>query len=148
MLTICTAVGYVADLQRDPGAARTVRGPAETTGGFDMTSLEPRSNGASDAPEVQSTSPAAPCGHAACSESPAAVLDAHPVLTARLVAYVLDIRVTRGARRGELSRRQALELMQSGALRLLDPDQPAHRLTVATTEMRRYIAEGPRTVTS
>lgn len=86
----------------------------------------------------------APCGHAACTDSPAAVLDAHPTLTPNLVAYVLDLRVSRGGRKGELARRQAIDLMHSGVIAVVDNTQPTHRWCVSATEMRRYIAHGSR----
>lgn len=86
----------------------------------------------------------APCGHAACTESPAAVLDNHVTLTPNLVAYVLDLRVTRGDRKGELARRQAIDLMNSGVIAAVDPTQPATRWCVSATEVRRFIEHGAR----
>lgn len=88
---------------------------------------------------------AAPCGHVACTESPAVVLDCHATLPPNLVAYVLDLRVTRGVKKGEIARRQAVELMQSGVIAVVDPTQPTHRWSVSAGEIRRYLRSGPRT---
>jgi hypothetical protein len=87
----------------------------------------------------------APCLHEACTVSPVAVLDHHATLNSLLVAYVLNLRVTRGAHRGELSRSIALQYMhpETGVLRLVDPTQPPHRWSVSAAEVRRYVDHGP-----
>jgi hypothetical protein len=36
------------------------------------------------------------------------------------------------------------KLIRSGAIRLVDPDQPVTRWTISYAELRRYAAEGPR----
>ena len=46
-------------------------------------------------------------------------------------------------RNGEPNRDTVRALIRSGALRVIDPTQPPHRWTIATTEILRYIAEGP-----
>lgn len=61
------------------------------------------------------------------------------VLTLVEAAAVLKLTHRSGAKKGAPDRRLVLELVATGKLRVVDPDQPAHRLTIATPEIRRYL---------
>lgn len=80
----------------------------------------------------------------ALGESPADILNNNVVATPSQVAVVLGLVKVKGAEKGAPDVRRARDLIRSGALALVDPLAPASRWTVATTELRRYVAEGPR----
>lgn len=61
------------------------------------------------------------------------------VLTLTEVADLLKLQHQRGAKRGKPDRRLALDLVMTGKLRVVDPDQPSYRYTVSTAEVRRYL---------
>lgn len=69
----------------------------------------------------------------------AELLDSNAVLTCTQVAEILQLRHRSGAKKGMADRRLVLELVAAGKLRLVDPDQPTHRYTIATSEVRRYL---------
>lgn len=71
--------------------------------------------------------------------SDADCLTTDAVLTLTEVAAVLKLTHIRGAKRGMPDRRQALELIGKGKLRVVDADQPNVRWTVSTAEIRRYL---------
>lgn len=72
--------------------------------------------------------------------SPAELLESKAVHSISSAAIVLDLR----RRNGEPYRAAVHALIRSGAIRLVDPDQPVTRWTVSSAELARYIAEGPR----
>ena len=81
--------------------------------------------------------------------SPASILADNLVLTLGQVAVVLNLRVARGAKRGEPCKRQAHALVCAGQLRPVDPRQPVGRMTVSCAEVRRYLeAETVTTATT
>lgn len=61
------------------------------------------------------------------------------VLTLTEVAAVLKLTHRSGSKKGQPDRRLVLELVAAGKLRLVDSDQPTHRWTIATPEIRRYL---------
>lgn len=61
------------------------------------------------------------------------------VLTLTQTAAILKLCHRSGARKGLPDRRLVLELIAKGKLRVVDPDQPSHRLTIATPEIRKYL---------
>lgn len=61
------------------------------------------------------------------------------VLTLTEAAAVLKLQHRSGARKGQPDRRLVLELVAAGKLHVVDRDQPSHRLTIATPEIRRYL---------
>lgn len=74
--------------------------------------------------------------------SPAQVLDAHPALTLTQVAYVLGLVHIRGAKKGQPSRRAALDLVQCGRLALIDASRPNAYWAVSSVNVRRYLEGG------
>lgn len=76
--------------------------------------------------------------------SPIQVLAEETALTMTQLAYVTGELFTKGRSKGAPDRRRALQLVKSGAIKLIDPSQPEHRWKVWTDEARRYLAEGPR----
>lgn len=54
-------------------------------------------------------------------------------------AGVLKLVHRSGAKKGQPDRRLVLQLIADGKLRVVDPDQPTHRWTIATPEIRRYL---------
>lgn len=72
--------------------------------------------------------------------TPAELLEQNLVLTLTQVATVLGLRTTRGTKKGEPSKRLALELVETGKLRPVDPSQPVGRMTVSCAEVRRYLS--------
>ena len=76
--------------------------------------------------------------------SPMQVLESETALTMTQLAYVTGGLFTKGRNKGQPDRRRGLELVESGAVKPIDPSQPVHRLKVWTDEARRYLAEGPR----
>lgn len=67
------------------------------------------------------------------------LLETNVALTLTEVARVLRLVHQRGVKAGQPDRRLALELVRSGKLRLVDPDQPSFHWTVSTAELRRYL---------
>lgn len=78
---------------------------------------------------------------------PQQVLDSYPALTVSQVAYIIPTCWSRKADPTESRpvRRKAVDLLRSGALRVVDPAAPLHRLFVTSDEVRRYLDNGPRT---
>ena len=74
------------------------------------------------------------------AETPQEMLDKYPVQTIGRTAIILGLLRRNGDPNLEVVRR----MVRAGHLRLVDPTQPVHRWTIASTELRRYIAEGPR----
>lgn len=72
--------------------------------------------------------------------TPSELLAAAPVHSISESALILGLR----RRNGEPNRRTVHELIRTGSVRLVDPDQPIQRWTISTVELERYIAEGPR----
>jgi hypothetical protein len=72
--------------------------------------------------------------------TPAQLLEQNLVLTLGQVAVVLGLTTTRGRHKGEPSKRLALELVEAGKLRPVDPSQPVGRMTVSCAEVRRYLS--------
>ena len=70
-------------------------------------------------------------------------MDAGEPLSLEQAAWVLNLRVLRGDRRGCPSSEQVKTLVGSGRLRVIDPWQPTRRWTVAPAELRRYISGAP-----
>ena len=68
-------------------------------------------------------------------------------LTMTQVAEVLNLTFTRGAKRGRPNRRLALELIMSGRLRVIDPQQGQTHWSVSRAEIMRYISGEPITHT-
>lgn len=60
-------------------------------------------------------------------------------LTLAQAADVLGLLVSKGARRGQPSREQVLNLIARGALRVVDAEMPSHRWTISPAELRRYM---------
>ena len=60
------------------------------------------------------------------------------------IAVVLGLECTRGKKRGEPSRTQAIALIRAGKLALVDPDAPPTQYSVSVAEIRRYIDRQPR----
>lgn len=69
------------------------------------------------------------------------LLAASPVQSISNAARILGLM----RRNGEPNRRVVHDLIKVGAIRLVDPGQPIQRWTVASVELERYIAHGPRT---
>lgn len=61
-------------------------------------------------------------------------------LTLMQASAVLGLVVSKGARRGQPSREQVLNLIARGALRVVDAEMPSHRWTISPAELRRYMA--------
>lgn len=80
--------------------------------------------------------------------TPAQVLADETALTMTQLAWVTGGLFTKGRRQGEPDRRRGVELVESGAVKVIDPSQAQHRWKVWTDEVRRYLAEGPRRVAS
>lgn len=72
--------------------------------------------------------------------TPAELLATKPVHSISSAALVLDLKL----RNGEPYRAAVHGLIRSGAIRLVDPDQPIQRWTISSAELSRYINEGPR----
>lgn len=70
--------------------------------------------------------------------SPAELLESSPVHGIAAVATILQLL----SRNGEPNRRAVHELIRSGRLRLVDPEQPIQRWTVSRAELERYIEGG------
>lgn len=77
---------------------------------------------------------------AARASTPAELLDGSPVQSCTDVAIILKLH----RRNGDPNRRAVHALIRSGAIDVVDPTQPIHRWTVASSEIRRYIESGPR----
>lgn len=71
--------------------------------------------------------------------SPRQVLDGFPVLTGEQVAFVLQLTVAKGARRGEPDARQVLQLVARGRLAPIDADLPVRLWRFSSTLVARYI---------
>jgi hypothetical protein len=67
------------------------------------------------------------------------ILATDAVLTLTEAAGILKLTHRSGAKKGRPDRRLVLELVAAGKLRVVDPDQPSHRLTIATPEIRKYL---------
>lgn len=74
------------------------------------------------------------------TKTPSELLHGSPVQSITDAAIIL--RLIR--RNGEPNRRAVHDLIKSGAIAIIDPTQAIHRWTIASTELERYIAEGPR----
>lgn len=74
------------------------------------------------------------------SLTPAQLLDSAPIHSITATAIILGCR----RRNGDPDRRVVHQLIRSGAIRLVDPDQPIQRWSVSSTEIRRYIEHGAR----
>lgn len=72
--------------------------------------------------------------------TPSDLLASKPVHSISSAAIVLDLR----RRNGEPYRAAVHSLIRSGAIRLVDPDQPVTRWSISSAELARYISEGPR----
>lgn len=72
--------------------------------------------------------------------SPAKLLASKPVHSISSAAIVLDLK----RRNGEPYRAAVHELIRSGAIRLVDPEQCIQRWTISSAELERYIREGAR----
>lgn len=72
------------------------------------------------------------------------MLDDETVLTMGQLAYVTGGLFTKGRKKGQPNRLEGVRLVETGAVKLIDPSQPQHRWKVWTDEARRYLAEGPR----
>lgn len=77
---------------------------------------------------------------------PQQVLDSYPALNVSQVAYIVPSCWTRKSNPTESRpvRRKAIDLIRSGALDLVDSQQPIHRWAITSDELRRYLSEGPR----
>lgn len=71
--------------------------------------------------------------------TPSQLLASSPVHSLNAVAKILALT----KRNGDPNRRAVRELIHSGRLRLVDPDQPISRWTVSAAEIERYIAGPP-----
>lgn len=71
--------------------------------------------------------------------SDADLLATDAVLTMTETARVLKLCHRSGSKKGQPDRRLVLELIAAGKVRVVDPDQPTHRWTIATPEIRRYL---------
>lgn len=71
--------------------------------------------------------------------SDADILATDAVLTLTETARVLKLCHRSGAKKGQPDRRLVLELVSTNKLRVVDVDQPTHRWTIATPEIRRYL---------
>lgn len=72
--------------------------------------------------------------------TPADLLASKPVHSISSAAIVLDLKL----RTGEPYRAAVHALIRSGAIRLVDPEQPIQRWTISAAELARYIEHGPR----
>lgn len=72
--------------------------------------------------------------------SPAQVWDAHLVFDAEQVAYVLNLKVVKGARAGKPDPRQVLALVERGKLRPVDAEQPVSQWTFSRALVEGYLA--------
>jgi hypothetical protein len=72
--------------------------------------------------------------------TPTELLESKHVHSMNSAAIVLDLLDGQGRPRRDLVHK----LIRSGAIRLVDPDQPVTRWTISSAELRRYAAEGPR----
>lgn len=61
------------------------------------------------------------------------------VLRMEQVAVVLGFVITRGDRRGQPSRAQAIAKVREGKLALVDPEAPPTQYSVSVSEVQRYI---------
>ena len=73
--------------------------------------------------------------------TPSELLASAPVHTVGETALILGFR----KKDGSPYRDPIRQLVRSGAIRLVDPEQPVTRWTVSTIEIERYIAHGRRT---
>ena len=64
-------------------------------------------------------------------------------LTMTQVAEVLNLTFTRGEKKGRPDRRAAVALVQSGRLRVIDPQLARTHWSVSRAEIERYIACAP-----
>lgn len=96
---------------------------------------------------VDSTAAAEPHTPRPEEGSPAWLLANLNVLTPHQFAVAAGLYKVHGDNKGAPNARRARDLLRSGAVRLVDPNQPATRWTVCTEEAWRYITEGPRVVT-
>jgi len=71
--------------------------------------------------------------------SPAELLEQRVVLRPLEIAKVLGLCATRGAQRDKPSRPQAIALIRSGKLRLVDDSAPPTRWCVSVAEVKRYL---------
>lgn len=65
-------------------------------------------------------------------------------LTLTEVANVLNLRFTRGEKKGRPNRRLALDLVADGRLSVIDPTLPSVHWAVSRDELTRYIARRQR----
>ena len=75
--------------------------------------------------------------------TPQEVLDGYPALTMDQAAYVLGF----VDKKGKFERGQVHELIRSGRLRVIDPDQPVTRWAVSAMKVRLYILGDKRAAT-
>lgn len=66
------------------------------------------------------------------------------VLTMTQLAWVTGQLFTKGKNKGAPNRRLAIDLIESGAINVVDPAMPTHRWLVWSDEALRFLAEGPR----
>lgn len=68
------------------------------------------------------------------------LLHGSPVQSCTTTAIILHL----FRRNGEPNRRAVHDLIRRGSIVVVDPTVPIHRWTIASAEIERYVAEGPR----
>lgn len=74
------------------------------------------------------------------SRTPSELLHGSPVQSCTTTAIILHL----FRRNGEPNRRAVHDLIRKGKIVVVDPTEPIHRWTIASTEIERYVADGPR----